>query len=126
MMHHRLAIGADLQIAFDCAPERYDELKQVVYAEMEKLADSGPTEEDLSKTVENILKNREESKEHNAYYLNILYNYYVHGINFDDPSNYEDIVKQLTVADVQQAMEAFYTGANVADVVFIPKEGSKP
>ena len=54
---------------FDCDPERAAELKEKVYAELEKLASEGPSEEDLSKTVENILKDREESKEHNAYFL---------------------------------------------------------
>lgn len=117
---------ASMQIMFDCAPERYVELKGIVYEELEKLAKEGPSEVDLSKTVENILKDREESKEHNSYYLNTLYNYYVHEINFDDPANYEDIVKNLSVNDVQKVMEVFYTDPNIVDVVFIPKEESKP
>jgi zinc protease len=78
---------ANMQIRFDCAPERYEELKGIVYEELEKLATAGPSEVDLSKTVENILKDREESKEHNSYYLNVLYNFYVHDINFGDPAN---------------------------------------
>jgi len=117
---------ATMQIRFDCAPERYVELKELVYDELEKIAKEGPSEEDLSKTVENILKNREESKEHNAYFLNTIYNYYVHGINFDDPANYEDILNNLTIKDVQKVMEDFYTDPNVVDVVFVPKEESKP
>ncbi|MEN8229232.1 MAG: insulinase family protein [Bacteroidota bacterium] len=115
-----------MQIRFDCAPERYVELKEIVYAELKKLAKEGPSEEDLSKTVENILKDREESKEHNAYFLNNLYNYYVHGINFDDPANYEDILKSLTIKDVKKAMKAFYKKPNIVDVVFVPKEESTP
>jgi zinc protease len=115
-----------MQIRFDCAPERYVDLKKIVYDELEKMAKEGPSEEDLSKTVENILKNREESKEHNAYFLNTIYNYYVHGINFDDPSNFEDILNSLTVENVQQVMEAFYTDPNVVDVTFVPKEESMP
>ena len=115
-----------MQIRFDCAPERYEELKGIIYKELEKLASEGPSEVDLSKTVENILKDREESKEHNSYYLNTLYNYYVHDINFDDPANYENIVKNLSIQDVQKVMESFFTDPNIVDVVFIPKEESKP
>jgi zinc protease len=115
-----------MQIRFDCAPERYVELKEIVYAELEKLAEDGPTEVDLSKTVENILKDREESKEHNAYFLTNLYNYYVYGINFDDPDNYEEIVNGLSVKDVQKVMKAFYTDPNIVDVVFVPKEETMP
>ena len=58
---------ASIQIRFDCAPERYVDLKRIVYEELMKLAKDGPSEENLSKTVENLLKDREESKEHNAY-----------------------------------------------------------
>ena len=117
---------ATIQLRFDCDPERYGELKKIVYAEMEKLAKDGPTMEDLSKTVEKILKDREESKEHNAYSLNNLYNYYVHGINYDDPANFEDILKNLTVEDVQKVMNAFYDDPNIVDVVFVPREAATP
>jgi zinc protease len=117
---------ANMQIRFDCAPERYLELKEIVYEELGKLAKEGPSQEDLSKTVENILKDREENKEHNAYFLTNLYNYYVHGINFDDPANYEDILNGLSVKDVKKVMKKFYKNPNIVDVVFVPKEESKP
>ncbi len=113
---------ASMQINFDCDPERAEELKEKVFAELEKLATQGPSEEDLSKTTENILKDREESKEHNSYYLSTLMSYYLYGINFDDPANYEDIVNGLTAKDVLKVMKAFYDEPNVIDVVFVPQE----
>jgi zinc protease len=113
---------ATMRIGFDCDPERAADLKEKVWAELDKLASEGPSEEDLSKTVENILKNREQSKEHNSYYLSALFNYYVNGINYDDPANYEDIVKNLSTKDVQMVMKAFYTDPNIVDVVFVPEK----
>jgi zinc protease len=113
---------ATMQINFDCDPERAADLKEKVFAELEKLASEGPSEGDLSKTTENILKGRQESKEHNAYYLSTLFSYYLYGINFDDPANYEDIVKGLTPKDVKNVMQAFYDDPNIVDVVFVPKE----
>jgi zinc protease len=113
---------ASMQIRYDSDPDRVSELKGLVYAELDKLAGDGPSEVDLSKTIENILKGREESKEHNAYYSGILYNYYVHGINFDDPANYEDILTNLTAKDVKKVMKAFYNHPNIVDVVFVPLE----
>ena len=82
----------------------------------------GPTETDLSKTTENILKDRQESKEHNSYYLSTLLSYYLYGINFDDPANYEDIVNGLTTSDVKEVMQSFYAESNIIDVVFVPQE----
>jgi len=113
---------ASMQINFDCDPERAADLKKKVFAELEKLASEGPSEVDLSKTTENILKGRQESKEHNSYYLSILFSYYLYGINFDDPVNYEDIVNGLMPNDVKKVMQAFYDDPNIIDVVFVPKE----
>jgi len=113
---------ATMQIRYDSDPERVSVLKSLVYVELEKLARKGPSEVNLSKTVENMLKGREESKEHNAYYMETLYNYYVHGIDFNDPANYEDILKGLTPKDVKKVMKAFYKKPNIVDVVFIPQE----
>ena len=117
---------ASMRISFDCDPERFADLKEKVYVELEKLAQDGPSEEDLSKTVENMLKTREQSKEHNSYLLSTLYNYYVHGINFDDPANYEDILKDLSTENIMKVMKAFYDDPNVVDVVFVPEEESTP
>jgi zinc protease len=113
---------ASMQINFDCDPDRASDLKEKVFAELRMLASKGPSEEDLSKTTENILKDREESKEHNAYYLSTLLSYYLYGINFDDPANYEDIVNELSVKDVKKVMQTFYADSNIVDVVFVPKE----
>jgi zinc protease len=115
---------ATMQINFDCDPERAADLKDKVFSELDKLAGEGPGKEDLSKTVENILKDRQESKEHNNYYLSTLFNYYLYGINYDDPANYEDIVKSLTPDDVKNVMQSFYDNPNIVDVVFVPKEES--
>jgi zinc protease len=116
---------ANMTISFDCDPERADDLKAKVFMELEKLAKEGPSAEDLSKTVGNILKNREQSKEHNSYYLGSIYSYYVNGINFDDPANYEDILNGLTTKDVKKVMKTFYKKPNIVDVVFKPLPGEE-
>jgi zinc protease len=113
---------ASMQINFDCDPDRAEDLKEKVFAELDKLATEGPSDKDLSKTTENILKGRQESKEHNSYYLTTLLNYYLYDINFDDPANYEDIVKSLTTEDVLKVMQSFYDNPNIIDVVFVPME----
>jgi zinc protease len=113
---------ARMRIQFDCDPERAADLKLLVYAELDKLTSEGPSEEDLSKTVENILKDRQQSKEHNSYYFSTLLSYCIYGINYDDPANYEDIVNSLTAKDVLDVMKAFYDNPNIVDLVFVPKE----
>jgi zinc protease len=118
----------NMRINFDCDPEKASYLKEKVYGELKALAENGPSKEDLSKTVENLMKTREQSKEHNAYFMNTIFDYYIHGINYDDPANFEDILKGLTQKDVKKVMGILYDNPNIVDVVFIPleKEGATP
>lgn len=113
---------ANLMIAFDTDPEKAAYLKELVYEELETLVKKGPEEKDLSKTVNNMLKEREENREHNSYWMNTLYNLYRHDINLNDPENFENILQSLTVKDVKKAMKQLYNGANVVDLVFSPED----
>jgi zinc protease len=107
-------------IMFDCDPNRVDSLKQIIYSEIDKLVKNGPSEVNLEKTVSNLLKTREEARLHNNFWSSVLYTYYYTGINVNDPENYEDILKKLTVKDIRKAAEAFFSKADVADIVFRP------
>jgi zinc protease len=113
---------ASLFILFDTDPEKAEFLKGMVYEELEKLVKEGPASKDFNKTVENMLKEREEAREHNAYWLNMLYSYNVNGYNFDAPENYIEIIKQMDEKDVQKVMKRLYKKANVLDVVFSPEQ----
>ncbi|MEX2370196.1 MAG: insulinase family protein, partial [Bacteroidales bacterium] len=113
---------ASLLIVFETDPEKVDHLKGLVYEELEKLVKEGPLQKDLSKTVENMLKDREENREHNSYWMNTMEGYYLHGFNSDDPANYEEIIRAMTIKDVKKKMKKLYKKANVVDLVFSPAE----
>jgi zinc protease len=115
---------ATVFIMFDTDPEKVDYLKGLVHKELEQLVKNGPSQKDLSKTVENLLKEREQNREHNSYWMNALYNLYLHGYNPDDPANYEDIVRSVTTKDVKKLMKKFYRKVNMVDLVFNPAETS--
>jgi zinc protease len=108
-------------IMFDCDPAKANSLKEIIYNEIDKMTNTGPSKENLDKAVRNMLKNREESKLHNNYWSNALYSFYYTGINVIDPKNYEDILKKLTVKDIQKVAKLFFSKADVADIVFRPK-----
>jgi len=112
----------DAVILFDCEPVRANDLKEIVYGEIEKLYTSGPGQEDLEKAILNIMKTREESKQHNSYWLSTLYSYYFSGIDYNDPGNYEDIVKGFTIEDIRSVAGKFFKDADVIDLVFKPAE----
>lgn len=109
-------------IMFDCDPARANDLKALIYKELENIVKSGPSKENLDKSVLNILKNREESKKHNSYWTSIISRYYNYGINSDDPRNYEDILKSYTVDDIRKIAGKMFLKADVVDLIFKPVE----
>lgn len=113
---------ASAMISFDCDPERAVELKSVIYEIIDDLANKGPGEEYLSKAVKNVLKNREEAKQHNSYWMSTLYSYYTTGINYNDPANYEDILNAFTVNDLKEFAAKLFENSDKADLLFMPGE----
>lgn len=110
-----------MTMVFDCDPDRAAQLKSLVYEETEKMMQEGPTAEELHKVVSNIKKNREQSKQHNRYWLNNIYSEYVTGIKFD-PEGYEKMLDKISPKDIQKFAQSLFKGADVVDVVFQPKK----
>ena len=112
---------AEVMITFDCEPGRTDELKRILLNEIEELCSNGPSDTDLSKSVSNLLKNREESKSHNSYWLNALYSLYYYGINTNDPSNFEEILESISGDDIKAAAQKIFKNADRVELVFVPE-----
>lgn len=109
-------------IMFDCDPARAADLKAIVYKELDNLMKNGPGNENLEKTVLNMLKTREESKKHNSYWSSIISRYYNYGINSDDPVNYENILKSYRPKDIKKIAAKMLRKADVVDLIFMPAE----
>ncbi len=109
-----------LQMSFDTDPAKADHLKSIVYREIGKLAKEGPTAEELDKVIKNLLKDREQAKPNNSYWMGVLTGYYQNGVNSDLSKNYEDIIKNMTIKEVKKFAKKFFAKPDVADVVFKP------
>lgn len=111
-----------LQMNFDTDPEKADYLKSILFREIENIAKNGPTAEDLDKVVKNMKKNREQSKEHNSYWMNTIYNYYYHGIDGNAPENFDEIIDKVAIKDIKEFTSKFMSDPDIVDVVFVPKK----
>ena len=76
------------------------------------------TPEDLDKVVKNTLKELEQSKPHNSYWMTVLYNYYRTGVDSNDPKNRENLIASITTKDVQAFAKKFFKKADVIDLIF--------
>ncbi|MDP2338668.1 MAG: insulinase family protein [Bacteroidota bacterium] len=110
-----------LQLTFDTDPAKAQYLKSIIYREIDQIVQNGPTAEDLDKAVKNLLKNREQSKLHNNYWLQALNTYYMYNYNPATSENFENILQNMTIAQVQQLAKTLTSKADVVDIIFKPK-----
>ena len=111
-----------LVVMFECDPERAQELKSIIYKELEEIAKNGPRQVDLEKTVSNLLKTREEALQHNSYWANTVRNFYMTGIDSNDSRNYADILNKFTVKKVKKMAKKFLSKADLLEMVFVPEK----
>lgn len=109
-----------IQMNFDTDPEKVQHLKSIIYREIDQIVKNGPTEEDLDKVVKNMLKEIEQAKPNNGYWMNVLTRYYQVGINNSDPDNYENILNSLTTDNIRDFARQFFDKPDIVDVVFVP------
>jgi zinc protease len=109
-----------LEMRFDADAERADHLKSLIYKEIDKIVENGPTEVDLDKVVKNMLKDREQSKNHNNYWSSTIYNFYNYGYNSNDPANYEEVLDGLTSNDIKKFAVSFFDSPDIVDLIFRP------
>lgn len=112
----------NLTMNFDCDPAKADELKPLLYKELDLIAKEGVTQEELDKVVKNALKEHEQEKDHNSYWLNTLIMYYKTGVDYSAYKNCEGILKGITTKDIQKFTKTFWKKANRLEMMFYPNE----
>ena len=107
---------------FECDPDKTAELKPLLYMEIDKIRAEGITQEELDKVVKSHLKELEQERQHNAYWLSMLATFYKTGINYNDPENAEKLIKSISTKDVEKFAHNFFKHAVVTDLTFAPEK----
>jgi len=97
-----------MHIRFDCAPEKAEQLTQIVYREIEKIKENGPTDEDFQKTMEYFQKIRQEKLKENQYWVNAISEKYKNGIDGTSAQNYEEILSKITKESLKKAANLYF------------------
>ena len=111
-------------ISFGSDPERADELIGFVYAEIEKLKESGPSEQEIANALAQMRRSYETSSRENGYWLSRLIAVYQ---NDGDPNEIDDYLESLeavTIESVHQAAQAYFDFENRVQLTLMP-EGSQ-
>ncbi len=86
--------------------------------EFRKIAENGPSDEQLTRTVENFKKNIPESRINNSYWLSNLVRYLRYGYDYD--KEYEEAVSAISKETLKEAAAKLYNSGNFVELVQMP------
>lgn len=113
-----------LQVVFQCKPSMVNKLRNIAVDEFVKLATNGPTDEQLTRTVENFKKNVPENRINNSYWMNNLVRYYQFG-GGDYDKEYEAAVNAITKESIREAAWKLVHSGNFIDFVQVPGKSTE-
>ncbi|WP_372933528.1 M16 family metallopeptidase [Mariniphaga sediminis] len=97
-----------VSIQFVCDPVRVEELKKLVFDEIQRIKKEGVTPEDLASILNQIEHDDETSRETNDYWMKLVQEYLVYRLDFKEFPNLIPTLKQVTNDDIKNmATEIF-------------------
>lgn len=111
---------ANLQIMFETDPGKKDRLMEIIHHELQNLATNGPSETNLNKVKEFMLKKHSENLKENNYWLDVIDEYQFTGV--DKKDNYEALVNSITANDVRDYTRALISQQNETEVIMVSPE----
>ena len=111
---------AIMEIFYQASPDKYEYLNQRVRDIVANFVKEGPSEENMSKGKEFMLKNYKESLRENAYWLNamktLLYT------DVDLISDYEKVLQSITKEDARSIIEQVMNQGNHSEIIMVGVE----
>lgn len=111
---------AGLQVIFDTAPSKREKLMKIIFAEIEHIAKEGPSETNLNKVKEFMLKKHTEDLKENNYWMGSIDEYLFTGMN--PVKDYEQMVNSITAKDIQKFADDLFKQKNEVEVSMISPE----
>ena len=104
-----------VQVVYQTDPAKKDHLNKVVDAQLEKIIAEGPTEAQIQKVKEYMLKKYNDNQKENGYWMGNLNEYFYTGL--DKNANYDTIVNSITAKDIQKFAAALVKQGNKTTVI---------
>ena len=115
-----------IAIRFGSSPENVEALSAAAFSLIDSLQTTLPSQADVDKVKEQILRTREVDLKENGYWLsNIIAKDQAHEDFAGILAPYDEMVKKLTAADLRDAARLYFNTKNYARFVLLP-EAAKP
>jgi zinc protease len=105
-----------------CNPENIEKLSQTVLDEMNKIKKEGPTETDLNKVKETLIRERETQVKENSFWLSDLQNHYLSGNALLSLDEFKALVNSFTLKKIQAVANKYLNTDKYVEVYLTPKE----
>ena len=108
------------QVYFDTDPAKRDRLTAIVYDEIKKLIADGPSEVNVNKAKEFMLKKHQEDLTENGYWSGIIYNQMIMGI--DNHTTIEKVTSSVTPDMIKEFAKKIFSQCNIVEVSMSPEK----
>ncbi len=109
-------------IIFGCDPNKQDKLSKVVLKQMEILMKKGPSEENLNKVKEQLIRERETDVKKNNWWIRKIENLYY----YDDPKTsldkFNEMVNAVNANDIKELANKYFSMSNYVKVYLKPEK----
>jgi zinc protease len=89
---------------------------------MNKIKNEGPTEVDLGKVKETLLRDRETRMKENSFWTSTLQNHYLMGDKLLSLDEFKTFVNSFTRKDIQSIAKKYLNTSSYVEVALTPKE----
>ena len=110
---------AMVQVYFDTNIDQQEKLRELALKGLNGLATDGPTEEQLTRAIENAKKNLPEKRITNSYWLGAFKYNANHGGNYD--TEYEAAINNITADGIKAAVKEILDQQNFFEMVMLPE-----
>jgi zinc protease len=107
-------------IGFPCSPDMVDNLIEAAWAEVGKIQESGPTDEDLNKVKEKRRISLEENLKRNNYWLGQLSAVRTYNLPWEALLDGQKAIESMTKERIQKAAQEFLTKENLLEIKKFP------
>ena len=104
-----------------CSPDNIEKLAQTVLDEMNKIKKEGPSDTDLNKVKETMIRERETQVRENTFWLSYLQNHYQYGSRILSLEEYKGLVNSMTAKKIKAVAKRYLDTENYVRVALTPK-----
>ena len=111
---------AIVQVVLPTAPDKRQKMTEIIYKGINELVEKGPSDEDMEKAKEYMLRSHDENVMKNGYWMSRLVEMTTE--NKDYVTDYEDVLDEITAADIQQMAKDIFRSGNRIEIGMTTKK----